>query len=102
MAYDLIIVINAVFIGLDEDKPSVGNAEWVFLALYLLEILLKLYVVEPRSFFAAHCFWNWSVARTHARFLSKVLTFLTDFSLSEVLKVPRKAFRVLDSVWIAL
>ncbi|XP_051939895.1 two pore segment channel 3 isoform X2 [Hippocampus zosterae] len=58
-AYDLIIVINAVFIGLDEDKPSVGNAEWAFLALYLLEILLKLYVVEPRSFFAAHRFWNW-------------------------------------------
>ncbi|XP_019745182.1 two pore segment channel 3 [Hippocampus comes] len=58
-AYDLIIVINAVFIGLDEDKPGVGDAEWAFLALYLLEILLKLYVVEPRSFFAAHRFWNW-------------------------------------------
>ncbi|XP_077381214.1 two pore segment channel 3 isoform X2 [Festucalex cinctus] len=59
VAYDIIIVINAVFIGLDEDQPAVGNSEWAFLALYLLEILLKLYVVEPRSFFAAHNFWNW-------------------------------------------
>ncbi|KAM9819843.1 two pore segment channel 3 isoform X1 [Syngnathus typhle] len=59
VAYDVIIMINAVFIGLDEDKPSVGYSEWAFLVLYLLEILLKLYVTEPRSFFAAHCFWNW-------------------------------------------
>ncbi|XP_077428145.1 two pore segment channel 3 isoform X2 [Vanacampus margaritifer] len=59
VAYDIIIVINAVFIGLDEDRPAIGNSEWAFLALYLLEILLKLYVIEPRGFFAAHNFWNW-------------------------------------------
>nr|XP_019964000.1 PREDICTED: two pore calcium channel protein 2-like [Paralichthys olivaceus] len=57
--YDLIILVNAVFIGLDEENPLIANSEWVFLALYLLEILLKLYVFEPRAFFSRHNFWNW-------------------------------------------
>ncbi|XP_077574368.1 two pore segment channel 3 isoform X2 [Stigmatopora nigra] len=59
LAYDVIIAINAVFIGLDEDDPEVAKSEWAFLALYVLEILLKLYVIEPRSFFSRHSFWNW-------------------------------------------
>ncbi|KAK7127619.1 hypothetical protein R3I93_020260 [Phoxinus phoxinus] len=57
--YDLIILVNAVFIGLDEENPVVSNAEWGFLALYMLEIILKLYSTEPRAFFARHHFWNW-------------------------------------------
>ncbi|XP_051528012.1 two pore calcium channel protein 1-like [Myxocyprinus asiaticus] len=57
--YDLIILVNAVFIGLDEENPVVSNAEWGFLALYMLEIILKLYSTEPRMFFARHQFWNW-------------------------------------------
>ncbi|XP_071370556.1 two pore segment channel 3, partial [Centroberyx affinis] len=57
--YDLIILVNAVFIGLDETDPLIAYAEWVFLALYLLEILLKLYAFEPRAFFSRHNFWNW-------------------------------------------
>ncbi|XP_052424615.1 two pore segment channel 3 [Carassius gibelio] len=57
--YDLIILVNAVFIGLDEENPVVSNAEWGFLALYMLEIILKLYTTEPRVFFALHNFWNW-------------------------------------------
>ncbi|XP_018518720.1 two pore segment channel 3 isoform X2 [Lates calcarifer] len=59
IVYDLIILVNAVFIGLDEENPMIANSEWVFLALYLLEILLKLYVFEPRAFFSRHSFWNW-------------------------------------------
>ncbi|XP_054635679.1 two pore segment channel 3 isoform X1 [Dunckerocampus dactyliophorus] len=58
ITYDVIILVNAVFIGLDEESPVIANSEWVFLALYLLEILLKLYVCEPRSFFSRHNFWN--------------------------------------------
>ncbi|KAM6972478.1 two pore segment channel 3 [Aplochiton taeniatus] len=58
-AYDLIILVNAVFIGLDEGNPLIASAEWGFLALYLLEILLKLYTFEPRAFFSTHQFWNW-------------------------------------------
>uniref|UniRef100_A0A8B9K7U0 Two pore calcium channel protein 1-like n=1 Tax=Astyanax mexicanus TaxID=7994 RepID=A0A8B9K7U0_ASTMX len=57
--YDAVILVNAVFIGLDEEDPLVSNAEWAFLTLYLLEILLKLYTFEPRAFFARHQFWNW-------------------------------------------
>ncbi|KAM9495023.1 two pore segment channel 3 [Clarias gariepinus] len=57
--YDVIILINAVFIGLDEENPAVSMAEWAFLTLYILEILLKLYTFEPRTFFAKHQFWNW-------------------------------------------
>ncbi|XP_008295532.1 two pore segment channel 3 isoform X2 [Stegastes partitus] len=59
IVYDLIILVNAVFIGLDEENPMIANSEWAFLALYLLEILLKLYVFEPRAFFSRHSFWNW-------------------------------------------
>lgn len=59
IVYDVIILVNAVFIGLDEDKPLIGSSEWVFLTLYLLEIALKLYVFEPRAFFSRHSFWNW-------------------------------------------
>ncbi|XP_076869865.1 two pore segment channel 3 isoform X1 [Brachyhypopomus gauderio] len=57
--YDAIILVNAVFIGLDEEDPVVSSAEWFFLTLYVLEILLKLYTFEPRGFFARHQFWNW-------------------------------------------
>ncbi|KAM3623127.1 uncharacterized protein V6R79_007341 [Siganus canaliculatus] len=59
ITYDIIILVNAVFIGLDEENPLISNSEWVFLALYLLEIILKLYVFEPRAFFSRHSFWNW-------------------------------------------
>uniref|UniRef100_A0A3B5M8P6 Uncharacterized protein n=1 Tax=Xiphophorus couchianus TaxID=32473 RepID=A0A3B5M8P6_9TELE len=54
ITFDLIILVNAVFIGLDEENPLISNSEWVFLALYVLEILLKLYVFEPRAFFSKH------------------------------------------------
>ncbi|KAJ8002346.1 hypothetical protein DPEC_G00178920 [Dallia pectoralis] len=58
-AFDFIILVNAVFIGLDEENPLIANAEWAFLALYFLEILLKLYTFEPKAFFSRHEFWNW-------------------------------------------
>lgn len=57
--YDVVILINAVFIGLDEKNPAVSISEWIFLMLYIMEILLKLYTFEPRAFFAKHQFWNW-------------------------------------------
>ncbi|XP_048452816.1 two pore segment channel 3 isoform X2 [Rhincodon typus] len=57
--YDVIIVINAIFIGGDEANPLISKAEWVFLTLYIIEILLKLFAYEPRAFFAKSQFWNW-------------------------------------------
>lgn len=56
--YDVIILINAIFIALDEETPYISYAEWVFLALYIIEILLKVYTYEPRAFFGKNQFWN--------------------------------------------
>ncbi|XP_046925643.1 two pore calcium channel protein 1-like [Lynx rufus] len=57
--YDVIILINAIFIALDERNPFISYAEWLFLSLYIIEILLKLYTYEPRAYFGRRQFWNW-------------------------------------------
>ncbi|KAM5227801.1 two pore channel protein 2-like [Ctenodactylus gundi] len=57
--YDIIILVNAVFIALDEENPFISYAEWLFLSLYVVEILLKLYTYEPRAYFGKKQFWNW-------------------------------------------
>ncbi|KAM5253135.1 two pore channel protein 2-like isoform 2-T2 [Hipposideros larvatus] len=57
--YDIIILINAIFIALDEKIPFVSDVEWLFLSLYIIEILLKLYTYEPRAYFERKQFWNW-------------------------------------------
>ncbi|XP_025782994.1 two pore calcium channel protein 1-like [Puma concolor] len=57
--YDVIILINAIFIALDERNPFISYAEWLFLSLYIIEILLKLYTYEPRAYFDRRQFWNW-------------------------------------------
>uniref|UniRef100_A0A4W3J5U4 Two pore segment channel 3 n=1 Tax=Callorhinchus milii TaxID=7868 RepID=A0A4W3J5U4_CALMI len=57
--YDFIIVVNTIFICGDEANPYISEAEWVFLTLYLIEIMLKLYTYEPRVYFAKNQFWNW-------------------------------------------
>lgn len=58
-AYDVIILINAIFIALDEKHLFISYAEWLFLALYIIEILLKLYTYEPRAYFGRKQYWNW-------------------------------------------
>ncbi|XP_042551488.1 two pore calcium channel protein 1-like [Dipodomys spectabilis] len=57
--YDVIILINAIFIALDEKNPLISYVEWLFLSLYVVEILLKLYTYEPRAYFGRKQFWNW-------------------------------------------
>ncbi|CAC5394143.1 TPCN3 [Mytilus coruscus] len=49
--FDFLIFVNAWFIGFDVDK-----ADWYFLALFTVEILLKLYTFGPKEFFVR--FWN--------------------------------------------
>ena len=49
--FDLAIAINAVFIATD-----VTEAEWFFLALFTVEIMLKFYVYGPRRFVGI--LWN--------------------------------------------
>nr|KAG5691635.1 hypothetical protein BaRGS_023806 [Batillaria attramentaria] len=50
-AFDLLIFANAFFIGFDVD-----SADWFFLTIFSLEILLKLYVFGPKQFFQR--LWN--------------------------------------------
>ncbi|OWK10823.1 hypothetical protein Celaphus_00005871 [Cervus elaphus hippelaphus] len=57
--YDVIILINTIFIALDEKDSLISYAEWLFLSLYIIEILLKLYTYEPRAYFGRNQFWNW-------------------------------------------
>ncbi|KAI4586979.1 hypothetical protein MJG53_004766 [Ovis ammon polii x Ovis aries] len=57
--YDVIILINAIFIALDEKDSLISYAEWLFLSLYIIEILLKLYTYEPSAYFGRKQFWNW-------------------------------------------
>ncbi|XP_058134065.1 two pore channel protein 2-like [Dasypus novemcinctus] len=58
-ACDAVVLANAVLIALEEKSVVVSRAEWLFLSLYVLEILLKLYTYEPRAYFGRTQFWNW-------------------------------------------
>ncbi|XP_061168551.1 two pore calcium channel protein 1-like [Saccostrea echinata] len=49
--FDFMIFVNAWFIGFDVDE-----ADWFFLGIFMLEIVLKLYTFGPREFFKV--FWN--------------------------------------------
>uniref|UniRef100_A0A3Q4GLF4 Two pore segment channel 3 n=1 Tax=Neolamprologus brichardi TaxID=32507 RepID=A0A3Q4GLF4_NEOBR len=108
MVYDLIILVNAVFIGLDEENPMIANSEWVFLALYILEILLKLYVFEPRVFFSKHSFWNWFdtiivISALIATTVNSVMKSSSHFSSRQILDIVfilrvLRLIRVVDSI----
>uniref|UniRef100_A0A8C8YBM1 Ion transport domain-containing protein n=1 Tax=Panthera leo TaxID=9689 RepID=A0A8C8YBM1_PANLE len=85
--YDVIILINAIFIALDERNPFISYAEWLFLSLYIIEILLKLYTYEPRAYFGRRQFWNclasvlpcgfpWAASRFYPRFRVIVTTLI--------------------------
>ncbi|XP_014893006.1 two pore segment channel 3, partial [Poecilia latipinna] len=108
ITFDLIILVNAVFIGLDEENPLISNSEWVFLALYVLEILLKLYVFEPRAFFSKHSFWNWFdtivvVAALIATIVNSALKSSGGYTSRQVLDIVfilrvLRLIRVVDSI----
>ncbi|XP_056264603.1 two pore segment channel 3 [Pseudoliparis swirei] len=108
IAYDLIILVNAVFIGLDEENPLIANSEWAFLALYLLEILLKLYVFEPRAFFSRHSFWNWFdtiivISALIATIINSVMTSSQSYTSRQILDIVfilrvLRLIRVVDSI----
>ncbi|OCT79820.1 hypothetical protein XELAEV_18026631mg [Xenopus laevis] len=107
-AYDGIILVNAIFIALDENNPLISNAEWVFLAFYLVEILLKLYTYDPRSFFAKNQFWNWFdtliiVAALIATIINTWLKSVGQYSSQQVLDLVfilrvLRLIRIIDSI----
>ncbi|XP_038133954.1 two pore segment channel 3 isoform X2 [Cyprinodon tularosa] len=108
ITFDLIIMVNAVFIGLDEENPLISNSEWAFLALYVLEILLKLYVFEPRAFFSKHSFWNWFdtivvIAALIATIINSALKSSGGYTSRQVLDIVfilrvLRLIRVVDSI----
>ncbi|TDH15585.1 hypothetical protein EPR50_G00010300 [Perca flavescens] len=108
IVYDLIILVNAVFIGLDEQNPLIANSEWAFLALYLLEILLKLYVFEPRAFFSRNSFWNWFdtiivVSALIATIINSSVTSTENYTSRQILDIVfilrvLRLIRVVDSI----
>ncbi|KAJ4944473.1 hypothetical protein JOQ06_013016, partial [Pogonophryne albipinna] len=108
IVYDLIILVNAVFIGLDEKNPLIANSEWAFLALYLLEILLKLYVFEPRAFFSKHSFWNWFdtiivISALIATIINSSVTSASIYTSRQILDIVfilrvLRLIRVVDSI----
>ncbi|XP_061481532.1 two pore calcium channel protein 1-like isoform X1 [Rhineura floridana] len=106
--YDVIILINAVFIALDEENPFISYAEWVFLCLYIVEILLKLYTYEPRTFFARNQFWNWFdtsiiMAALTATVLNSTLKTVTVYNSQQILDIVfilrvLRLIRIIDSI----
>ncbi|XP_053316776.1 two pore channel protein 1-like [Spea bombifrons] len=107
-AFDVIILVNAIFIALDDENPLISNAEWVFLGLYLVEILLKLYTYEPRTFFAKNQFWNWFdtfiiVAALVATIANAVLKSSSQYNSQQVLDIVfilrvLRLIRIIDSI----
>lgn len=106
--YDVIILINAVFIALDEESPYISYAEWVFLALYIIEILLKVYTYEPRAFFGKNQFWNWFdtliiFAALTATILNTTLKSTTKYNSQRILDIVfilrvLRLIRIVDSI----
>ncbi|XP_053169644.1 two pore calcium channel protein 1-like isoform X2 [Hemicordylus capensis] len=106
--YDMIILINAVFIALDEKNPFISYAEWVFLCLYIVEILLKVYTYEPRTFFAKNQFWNWFdtsiiIAALIATIINTTLKSVTVYNSQQVLDIVfilrvLRLIRIIDSI----
>ncbi|XP_054841352.1 two pore calcium channel protein 1-like isoform X2 [Eublepharis macularius] len=106
--YDVIILVNAVFIALDEKNPFISYAEWVFLSLYIVEILLKLYTYEPRTFFARNQFWNWFdtfiiIAALIATVLNTTLKSVSIYNSQQILDIVfilrvLRLIRIIDSI----
>ncbi|XP_065595546.1 uncharacterized protein LOC136050543 [Cyrtonyx montezumae] len=106
--YDVIILINAIFIALDEESPYISYAEWVFLALYIIEILLKIYTYEPRAFFGKNQFWNWFdtliiFAALTATILNATLKSTTKYNSQRILDIVfilrvLRLIRIVDSI----
>ncbi|KAM8945491.1 two pore channel protein 2-like [Pelodytes ibericus] len=107
-AFDVIILVNAVFIALDDKNPLISHAEWVFLGLYIVEILLKLYTYDPRTFFAKNQFWNWFdtfiiVAALIATSVNAGLKSASQYNSQQVLDIVfilrvLRLIRIIDSV----
>ncbi|KAG8550314.1 hypothetical protein GDO81_026646 [Engystomops pustulosus] len=98
-AFDVVILVNAIFIALDDKNPLVSKAEWVFLSLYVIEILLKLYTYDPRSFFAKSQFWNWTVSLYNSQEILDIVFILRVLRLIRIIDSIQR-FRVIMNTLI--
>ncbi|XP_043913194.1 two pore calcium channel protein 1-like [Protopterus annectens] len=106
--FDVIIFINAIFIGMEDEYVLISYVEWGFLALYITEILLKLYTYDPRTFFARTQFWNWFdtlviIAALLATVVNATLKSLSQYNSQEVLDIVfilrvLRLIRIVDSI----
>ncbi|TKS67926.1 Two pore calcium channel protein 1 [Collichthys lucidus] len=90
------------------ENPLIANSEWAFLAVYLLEIVLKLYVFEPRAFFSRHSFWNWFdtiivVSALIATIINSAMTSSGGYTSRQILDIVfilrvLRLVRVVDSI----
>ena len=70
--FDLIILLNAICLAFDW-----ASGEWWFLALFMLEIILKLYSFGTRAFFRK--LWNiFDVVIVGSAFVVSVITIASD------------------------
>lgn len=107
-AFDVIILVNAIFIALDDKNPLISNAEWGFLSLYVIEIILKLYTYDPRSFFAKNQFWNWFdtfiiIAALIATTVNTALKSVSQYNSQDILDIVfilrvLRLIRIIDSI----
>ncbi|KAB7507664.1 hypothetical protein Anas_01750 [Armadillidium nasatum] len=55
--YDLLTIANAIVIGISSPTSKWDDtAEWIFLTLFMMEIILKFYTYGIRKFFSHQ--WN--------------------------------------------
>ncbi|XP_075059845.1 two pore channel protein 2-like isoform X2 [Mixophyes fleayi] len=107
-AFDVVILVNAIFIALDDKNPVISEAEWVFLALYVIEVLLKLYTYDPRTFFAKNQFWNWFdtfiiIAAVIATTVNIWMSSVSQYKSQQVLDIVLilrvlRLIRIIDSI----
>jgi len=92
--FDFLIIANAICIALDFEVT-----EWFFLAIFMIEIFLRVYVVGPRSYFMLENKWNWF---DFIIILSAFLATVSETIVTELNDVSAEAFpqEVLDFLMV--
>ncbi|CAK8694814.1 unnamed protein product [Clavelina lepadiformis] len=87
--FDLMIIANAVCIGMDWE-----STEWFFLSIFILEILLKMFTLGPKEYFSFSRLWNWF---DFLIIMSAFIATIVEASLDELNTFPRE---VLDFIMV--
>ena len=85
--FDVAILVNAVCIGLDLEE-----SEWFFLALFCIEIILRMYAYGTFEFFSIHRLWN---IFDFTIILATLIATIIEAALKETGGFPRVALDIL-------